>query len=941
MELIKAFRHHLAQEELDQASLVLEEMERLHYPESILRTIEIELDKAKAKHQPADQLPWDASRGGGPFITPSNYLMHRPDLQVAGFTIEQAQQHLIEHGIRELEAEATRPKPYIRRYLDLNDTPSQAAWLLTCYTDKLSHPKPLSHSQPFTIPTKYLKLNQLKLTLPGSQQIVSVQEFAAWAMIRLGVRHFLLVDHTDQLHNGWQETFSEALQESPNSILFCEEYVNYGESEPTASHRRNRQYKSKPSPFRLLTRGYLSGIVAVPTQLLAAAKLRDSYSSTWCLQVDIAQQFPECIEAINIPLMTRYQSSNPSILEYGTNYARSLFSPRCQEFYDISTQNITRAASPDNPLAIELVQGMSGEIIPRLSDDSPNIKVSVIIPFRDQADLLKVCTDSLLRHERICEIELVLADNGSIEEKTKQVVDSLLNNPTINAKQVIINEPFNFSRINNIAASQATGDYILLLNNDIEFKSDNPITSMLGNFYFDHIGAVGVRLAYEDGSIQHQGIVLTPHEPYDTYSPFKSTLESQYDYSLAALICTDQWSAATAACLLIDRRTWEEIGGLDEDLVVAYNDVDLCLRIQARGKGIVVDPTPDIVHYESKSRGLDLTGSKYNRLYEEAGRLRSKHPLVYSRLDGYWPQFLSVSNPRATPAYLDTPDLMASDSPLAITKRIQGEHYTSIDKSSNICIYVNYSPINRIRPDILQQIKEISCHYDIIFVTTCESEMEGDALFHELTKFVSKVIFRHNIGYDFGSWKAGILDSLDLVLSADSLLLMNDSLYGPLSSLDELFERTLHSKSDVTCMTLNRVGGVHAQSYYVSYKPSVIQSPEFTAFWKSIPIYCDKFQLIKNCEMKWSHYLIETGRSFEALYDTGSFGNQTHINWKALITEHGCPFVKNELILKNPVGQDLTGIQQILGTNNALYTEMMRYWQDTNEKLAFDFSYLP
>ena len=937
MELIKAFRHHLAQEELDQASLLLDQMEQLHYPESILRSIEIELDKAKASQNATSLNIPNSLEGEEFFISPANYLMHRPDLQVAGFTLDQARQHLIDHGRKELEDEASRQKPRIRRYLDLNDTPAQSNWLIICRTGPYNRSRSTTFSnQRFGVPAEDLELSRLKPTLPGSNHEVSLQEFASWAMIRHGVHHFLFVDHTDTLHDGWQQVFTEALREKPDDIVFCEEYVDYIQPQQKTAHKRNRQYKSRATPFRVLTRGYVCGIVAVPTKLLATAELRESYASTWCFQVDIAQQFANHIHTIQLPLLTRHQPSNPAILEYSTPHGRALFNPAHQEFFSIAQDNIKKSKALSPSLEVDFKQGNPGEVIPNLKAGHKHPKVSVIIPFRDQPELLKNCVDSLVSLESACHIEIILADNGSTQEDTKQIVDSYLKNPSIDAKTITINEPFNFSRINNIAAFEATGDYILLLNNDIEFKSENPISSMLGYFCFETVGAVGTRLHYKDGSIQHHGIVLTPKEPYDTYSPFKTTVASEYDYSLASFICADQWSAATAACLLIDRKTWLALGGLDEKLVVAYNDVDLCLRIQATGKDIIVDPLPNIIHYESKSRGLDLRGVKYNRLYEEAGILRSKHPALYSQPDAYWSNLLSISNPRATPAYLDSPDIVSHESPLAIIKRVRGEQQISKEIPLNVCVYVNYSPTNRLRPDIIHQLKSIANFYKIIFVTTSSTELGRDPLFQRLEEHTSEIIFRDNIGYDFGSWKAGIIDNLSLIRSANSLLLVNDSLYGPLFALDNLLDRTLRSESDFTCMTLNRVGGIHAQSYYVSYKPTIIRSAEFTAFWKSIPIYCDKYQLIKNCEMRWSHYLIGSGRSFSALYDTGSYGNQTHTHWKSLITDHGYPFVKNELLLRNPVGQDLSDIHQILSMNHSLYSEMMLYWQDTQERLAFE-----
>ena len=935
MNLLNIFRQTIQSKDLHEASLAILRMRKLKYPSSIILAAEKELLTASNQLLNEQFIHESLPLKDIPYISPGNYLLHRPDLQAAGFTIEQAKQHLHKHGLEELAQEAKDDKPRIRRYLDLNDTPDSHFWLVVCHqgaTGKNFTGETYRYSE--GVQTVRLDISTLCISLANQPQHLTLQEFAAWARIRKDVQHFCFVDQADLIDRGWQHVYAEALQRNPDDFFFCEEYIDFRPERPTEFTKRVRQYKSTPTRFRVHTRGYLSGIVAVPTSFLSKASLEDSYAHTWCLQVDLAQQFSSRIQVVHRPLLLRHQRSNPSIPEYSNMEGRLLFAPARQEFLRISKKNIEDSCYYSKNNALDLIQGESGEIIPNANDAEPAY-ISIIIPFRDQPELLKACINSLITNERRCKFEFLLADNGSSKPETSALVKELLSNNAIIAKHIRIDEEFNYSRINNIAARHATGDYIFLLNNDIEFRSPNPLSSMVAYFSFKDIGAVGTRLLFDDGSIQHQGIVLTPFEPYDTYCPFKSTLVAQYDYSLASLVSTDQWSAATAACLLIDRTTWEALGGLDESLVVAYNDVDFCLRALELGKDILVDSSPHIIHFESKSRGLDLKGTKYNRLYKEAGLLRSKHTHLFSHKDKFWPSLLSISNPRATPHYLDSPDLLSSDSPLAITKRIPGDQEYANSSPLNLCIYVNYSACDRLRPDVIWQLKEISRHYRIIFVTTSGPSLATDPLFESLKEHTLEIIFRENIGYDFGSWKAGILANYNLIYNSESLLLMNDSLYGPITSTEQLFNQVLNSSTDVTCMTLNHVGGTHAQSYFVSYNQSVFKSADFSSFWKTIPIYCDKFQLIKNCEMRWSHHLLNTGKTISALYDTGSFGNQTHIDWRLLIEKHDCPFIKNELILKNPVGQNIANIENIIACNSELHNAMRAYWKETDEVLAF------
>ena len=182
-------------------------------------------------------------------------------------------------------------------------------------------------------------------------------------------------------------------------------------------------------------------------------------------------------------------------------------------------------------------------------------------------------------------------------------------------------EEFNYSAINNFGVRHATGEYILLLNNDIEVITKNWIEEMLMHAQRKEVGAVGAKLYYPDNSVQHCGVILGVGGIADHLGKEAS----RYDVGhLGRLAVTQNLSAVTAACMMMRKSVFEEVGGLSEDFVVAYNDVDLCMKIREKGYLIVLNPFAELYHYESKSRGQEDTKEKKERFMREVELFESK-----------------------------------------------------------------------------------------------------------------------------------------------------------------------------------------------------------------------------------------------------------------------------------------------------------------------------
>lgn len=225
--------------------------------------------------------------------------------------------------------------------------------------------------------------------------------------------------------------------------------------------------------------------------------------------------------------------------------------------------------------------------------------VSILIPIKDKVDILKNCLDSI-KKSTYKNIEILIIDNGSKELQTLNYLDSLAGDYRVIRYDI----PFNYSRLNNWAAKEASGEYLLFLNNDIEVITPDWIEQMLQHAQRPEVGVVGAKLYYADERIQHAGVVLGiggvaghSHKYFNRYS----------NGYFSCLIDIRNYSAVTAACMLVSKEIFEKVNGFDEiNLAVAFNDVDLCLRIGALGYYCVYTPYAELWHHESLSRGLDI-----------------------------------------------------------------------------------------------------------------------------------------------------------------------------------------------------------------------------------------------------------------------------------------------------------------------------------------------
>lgn len=249
-----------------------------------------------------------------------------------------------------------------------------------------------------------------------------------------------------------------------------------------------------------------------------------------------------------------------------------------------------------------------------------NPKVSIIIPMKDKAKITKNCLESLYNKMTYKNFEIIIVDNGSVEEETREMLNYYKSNYD-NFRVIRIESEFNYSYLNNQAVKKAKGEYILFLNNDTEVKDSNFLDEMVGYAMQKHVGCVGIKLIYKDKKVQHAGVVLG-------YGGVAGHIFVPYDYSdvglFGRLAMPYNYTAVTAACLLIKKSKFAEVNGFDENLKVALNDVDFCLKVLKRGYYNVCLSNVEMYHYESRSRGYEVTKEKQERYKREESYMLKK-----------------------------------------------------------------------------------------------------------------------------------------------------------------------------------------------------------------------------------------------------------------------------------------------------------------------------
>ena len=333
---------------------------------------------------------------------------------------------------------------------------------------------------------------------------------------------------------------------------------------------------------------------------------------------------------VHIPKVLYFWRAHPASVamsDKSKNYAAEAGMKAVRE----SIERMGYTARVESSRALSTIYRVSYDII-----GTP--KISIIVPTCDHVDLLKKCVESIEEKSTYKNYEIIIVENNSKNISTFDYYKELTAKYD-NVKLVYWTREFNYSAINNYGVKEAaTGEHILLLNNDTEVIASNWMEEMLMYSQRSDVGAVGAKLYYDDDTIQHGGVIIgkggvAGHTFYGL---------PRDDTGYMGRLCYAQdVSAVTAACMMVRRDVWEQIKGLDEDFPVAFNDIDLCMRIRKAGYLIVWTPYAELYHYESKSRGRD----------DNTPEKRARFIAAYERFRSRWSSELDAGDPYYNPNF--------------------------------------------------------------------------------------------------------------------------------------------------------------------------------------------------------------------------------------------------------------------------------------------------
>lgn len=415
----------------------------------------------------------------------------------------------------------------------------------------------------------------------------------------------------DQLSSWALFHFAEALQTEPEAAML------YGDEDELDDQgaRRRPWFKPAWNEELFLARDYVSRSCAIKAGRARGAEIQTD-AKTWSFDLILHVIASDAGPVVHVPNVVAH--------------VRSVDAQSDQQARAAAVERFARtrggSASP----------GPFGSVKVSWPLPEPRPLVSMIVPTRDKLELLRPCVESILERTTYEPFELLIVDNGSVEPEARRYLDGVI----VDRRVRVLPYPhaYNYSAINNYAARQARGSFLCLLNNDTEVVGGDWLTEMMRYAVRPDVGAVGAKLLYADGSIQHAGVVVGIGDAAG--HAHRNLADGDPGYFCHAHL-TQFVSAVTGACLLVDKRKFLAVGGLDEEkLPIAYNDVDFCLKLERAGWRNVYVPHAVLIHHESKSRAKDHAPSRidsYRReleaFQERWGAKDYRDPLLNPNLD--------------------------------------------------------------------------------------------------------------------------------------------------------------------------------------------------------------------------------------------------------------------------------------------------------------------
>jgi glycosyltransferase involved in cell wall biosynthesis len=416
-----------------------------------------------------------------------------------------------------------------------------------------------------------------------------------------------LLDHDDELAPSALYFVALALNKNRElQLLYSDE-----DKLDAQSRRSDPYFKSDWNPELLLAQNFISHLGVYRTDLIRRVggfRIGFEGSQDYDLTLRCIEQIrPEQIE--HLPrVLYHWRMVDESTASYATAkpYAQEAARRAVQEHLDRT--GIAAAVVPSHGVYLQTKYALPAE----------RPIVSIVIPTRDRASCLQKCLDSIFEKTDYRNYEVIVLDNESHEAETLEFLTALEKRERVRVER--IEGAFNYSRLNNRGVELSRGSLIALLNNDVEVINDGWLSEMVSRALRSEVGMVGARLWYPNGTIQHAGVILGAG---GIAGHAHVGLRREHGYFGRADLAQN-FSAVTAACAVVRREVYLQLGGFDENLAVTFNDIDFCLRLREAGYRIVWTPHAELIHHESASRGFDDSTPKQIRFLAEVDYMNSK-----------------------------------------------------------------------------------------------------------------------------------------------------------------------------------------------------------------------------------------------------------------------------------------------------------------------------
>ncbi len=432
-----------------------------------------------------------------------------------------------------------------------------------------------------------------------------------------------LFDHDDILHPSVLYSYVKEINQSGADYLYCDEATFVGKN---INHMITLHFKSDFALDTLRANNYICHFSVFSRALLEGTELfRSEFDGSQDHDM-ILRLTGKASRVAHIPQILYYWRSHKGSVASGIGAKTYAIDAAKRAIADHLTRNGFSDFTIESTRACETIFRIQYPLHERP-------KVSIVIPNKDHALDLNRCITSILQKSTYDNFEILVVENNSTTEEIMSYYHEIEKDPRV--RVLYYEGAFHYSKINNFGVEKATGDYIILLNNDTEVISVNWMEELLMYAVRSDVGAVGAKLYYENGTIQHAGVVIGLGAHRTAGHSHYGVGKENVGY-MGKLAYAQNVSAVTGACLCVRKELYDSMQGLDDRFAVALNDVDFCLRLLKAGYVNIFNPYCELFHYESISRGLDDSGEKAKRYEDEASLFRNIWKEELERGDKYY-----------------------------------------------------------------------------------------------------------------------------------------------------------------------------------------------------------------------------------------------------------------------------------------------------------------